>query len=69
MPPVAVVTDTTQYLPREVIERHSIRLVSLYVSWKGRTDRESDLGDYGPFYDHLRSSPDLKGFENLIPAG
>jgi DegV family protein with EDD domain len=56
---VAVVTDTTQYLPREVIERHGLQLVSLYVNWDGRTDREADLGDYGPFYDHLRSSSDL----------
>jgi DegV family protein with EDD domain len=59
MPPVAVVTDTTQYLPQEVIERHGIHLVSLYVNWKGRTDRESELGDYGAFYDFLRSGGDL----------
>lgn len=53
---VAVVTDTTQYLPREVIERHGVSLVSLYVNWAGRTDRESDLPDYDAFYDHLRAS-------------
>jgi DegV family protein with EDD domain len=53
--PVAVVTDTTQYLPREVIERHSIHLVSLYVNWQGRTDREAALPDYDEFYDFLRS--------------
>jgi DegV family protein with EDD domain len=50
---VAVVTDTTQYLPREVIDRHGLTLVSLYVNWLGRTDRESDLGDYDAFYEHL----------------
>ncbi len=55
MSPVAVVTDTTQYLPGEVIERHGISLVSLYVTWDGRTDRESDLGDYDAFYAHLNS--------------
>jgi DegV family protein with EDD domain len=57
--PVAVVTDTTQYLPHEVIERHSIQLVSLYVNWKGRTDRESELPDYHGFYDFLRSGGEL----------
>src|SRR3954465_3921020 len=57
--PVAVVTDTTQYLPREVIERHSIQLVSLYVNWQGRTDRESELPDYHGFYDFLRSGGEL----------
>ncbi|WP_028059053.1 DegV family protein [Candidatus Solirubrobacter pratensis] len=59
MPPVSLVTDTTQYLPREVIERHSIHLVSLYVNWNGRTDREADLPDYDAFYDYLRSGADL----------
>jgi DegV family protein with EDD domain len=50
---VAVVTDTTHYLPREVVERHGIDLVPLYVNWQGRTDRESELGDYEAFYRHL----------------
>jgi DegV family protein with EDD domain len=56
MSAVAVVTDTTQYLPSEIIERHGLHLVSLYVNWDGRTDRESDLGDYDGFYDHMRSA-------------
>ena len=56
---VALVTDTTHYLPREMIERHGLSQVSLYVSWDGRTDRESDLGDYGEFYAHLQSGGEL----------
>src|SRR6478735_4739706 len=56
---IAVVTDTTQYLPREVIERHGIHLVSLYVNWDGRTDREIDLPDYDAYYDFLRSAGEL----------
>jgi DegV family protein with EDD domain len=59
MPGVAIVTDTTQYLPDEVIARHDIHLVSLYVNWDGRTDRESDLRDYDDFYDHLRKAARL----------
>jgi DegV family protein with EDD domain len=59
MPGVAIVTDTTQYLPAEVIDRHGIHLVSLYVNWGGRTDRESDLGDYDGFYDHMRTAATL----------
>ena len=51
---VAVVTDTTQYLPQEVVERHGLSLVSLYVNWDGRTDRESDMPGYDPFYDFLK---------------
>ena len=56
---VAVVTDTTQYLPREVIARHGLHLVSLYVNWNGRTDREADLPDFDAFYDYLRSAARL----------
>src|SRR3954462_5074122 len=59
MPGVAIVTDTTQYLPIEILDRHGIQLVSLYVNWDGRTDRESDLGDYDGFYDHLRTAATL----------
>src|SRR4051812_34908879 len=59
MPGVAIVTDTTQYLPAEIIQRHGVQLVSLYVNWDGRTDRESDLGDYDAFYDHLRTAAEL----------
>jgi DegV family protein with EDD domain len=59
MSSVAVVTDTTQYLPREAIERHGLHLVSLYVNWDGRTDREIDLPDYDAYYDFLRSGGEL----------
>ena len=56
---VAVVTDTTHYLPAEVVRRHDLHEVSLYVNWDGRTDRESEIGDYDAFYDHLRTAATL----------
>jgi len=56
---VAVVTDTTQYLPDDVLARHDIRLVSLYVGWDGHTGRESDLPDYDAFYAQLRAAEEL----------
>jgi DegV family protein with EDD domain len=56
---VAIVTDTTQYLPAEVIARHDIHLVSLYVNWDGRIDREADLADYDAYYDFLRTGGEL----------
>jgi len=57
---VAVVTDTTHYMPREVVEAQGIHLVSLYVNWPdGRQLRESGMPDFDAFYDELRSSPDL----------
>jgi DegV family protein with EDD domain len=56
---VAVVTDTTHYLPQDVVRKHDLHQVSLYVNWDGRTDRESDLGDYDAFYEHLRTAATL----------
>lgn len=56
---VAVVTDTTHYLPPALLEQHGIEQVPLYVHWDGRQDRESDLPDFDAFYDHLRSAPEL----------
>ena len=45
MPPVAVVTDTTGYLPDDVVAEHEIGVVSLYVNFEGgaRTVPEAEL--------------------------
>ncbi|HEX4482177.1 MAG TPA: DegV family protein [Solirubrobacteraceae bacterium] len=53
---VALVTDTTPYLPRELIERWQINEVSLYVGWDGDLRRESDYTDLDAFYAKLHSS-------------
>jgi DegV family protein with EDD domain len=57
--PVAVVTDTTHYLPSDVAERHGLHAVPLYVNANGTTRRESELTDLGAFYAGLRSAGDL----------
>jgi DegV family protein with EDD domain len=61
MAQVAVVTDSTHYMPRAVAERHGFHTVSLYVRWGDppRDDREADLPDFDAFYDHLRSAREL----------
>jgi DegV family protein with EDD domain len=56
---VAVVSDSTHYVPAEVVERHGIHTVSLYVTWAGRTEREAEMDGFGPFYDHLATTPTL----------
>jgi DegV family protein with EDD domain len=55
---VAVVTDSTTYLPPELIERWGIGLVSLYVGWAGDHRREDEY-DLDEFYARLRGSDDL----------
>jgi DegV family protein with EDD domain len=43
--PVAVVTDSTAYLPTELVDRYAIRVVPLYVVLAGRSGREGvDIG-------------------------
>ncbi|HYM57333.1 MAG TPA: DegV family protein [Solirubrobacteraceae bacterium] len=56
---VAVVTDTTHYMPRELVAQHGLHEVSLYVTLDGRTERESDITDLGEFYDRLRASNEM----------
>ena len=57
MPPVAVVTDTTSYLPDEVVAENDITVVSLYIVFGGdRTEPEAELmRDLGGFFEELRS--------------
>src|SRR6266571_1783201 len=58
MRPVAVVTDSTHYLPRELAEREGIRQVSLYVGWKDEPVRELEMDGFDEFYERLRSDPE-----------
>jgi len=59
MPPVAVATDSTHYLPREQAEREGIHQVSLYVGWQGKPERELEMGGFDAFYRRLGSDPEL----------
>src|SRR5690349_19998851 len=56
---VAVVTDSTSYLPRDLVAANGIHEVSLYVRDGGGQRRELDITDYGRFYDDLRTASDL----------
>jgi len=56
---VAIVSDTTAYLPANVVEQNDIRLVSLYVNFSGDMLREADVADYPAFFDRLRSADEM----------
>ncbi|HTD08751.1 MAG TPA: DegV family protein [Solirubrobacteraceae bacterium] len=56
---VAVVTDSTTYLPVSLIKRWGIHPVSLYVGWDGDLRLESDYLDLDAFYKRLHDSPQL----------
>jgi len=55
---VAVVTDSTPYLPPSLVERWGIHQVSLYVGWDGEHRPEPEY-DVDAFYSRLRDSPEL----------
>ena len=54
----AVVTDTTAYLPEELVSQHDIKRVSLYVSLDGEQRSEIEIAgaDYAEFFERLRAS-------------
>ncbi len=56
---VAVVTDTTPYLPPPLVERWGVRQVSLYVGWDGDLQREDSYDDLDAFYARLKESPTM----------
>jgi DegV family protein with EDD domain len=56
----AIVTDSTSYLPPELVERHDIHVVSLYVVFGGdRTVPEVEITDYPAFFEELRTAEKL----------
>lgn len=57
---VAVVTDSTAYLPSDLVERHDIHVVPLYIVFGGeRTVPETEITDYPAFFEELRSAEQL----------
>src|SRR5262245_45456267 len=52
----ALVIDSTTYLPPELIARHDMHVVSLYVQLEGEQERESEITDLDEFYERLRAS-------------
>ncbi|HEY6761719.1 MAG TPA: DegV family protein [Baekduia sp.] len=59
MSQVAVVTDTTHYAPRALLQANDIHEVSLYVNLDGGAQRESELPDFDAFYERLRQLDQL----------
>jgi DegV family protein with EDD domain len=59
MPPVAVATDSTSYLPRAFADDEGIHQVSLYVGWSGERERELGMEGFDGFYERLRRDPEV----------
>jgi DegV family protein with EDD domain len=60
VPGVAVVSDTTAYLPPSTVDASGVDVVSLYVNYGSeRTEREADITDLGRFFEELRCGEKL----------
>ena len=53
---IAIVCDSTSYLPDPLLEEHGVQQISLYVSIAGEQRKEREIGDYGSFFERLRAS-------------
>jgi DegV family protein with EDD domain len=56
---VAIVTDSTTYLPQSLIDSLGVNQVSLYVGWGGDLRPEREYRDLDAFYAKLAASPQL----------
>jgi len=59
MPDVAVATDSTHYLPRQLADELGIHQVSLYVGWQGQPEQELAMDGFDAFYERLARDPEL----------
>ncbi len=59
MPSVAIVTDSTHYLPRALADSEGVHQVSLYVGWGDERRRETEGDGFDAFYERLGSDPEL----------
>lgn len=66
--PVAVVTDSTHYLPRELVSERAVSEVSLYVTRGDDAERELDITDLDAFYAGLREQRDLPSTSQPSPG-
>ncbi len=59
MRPVAIVSDSTHYLPADLVRAAGVSEVSLYVRSGERQQRECDITDYAAFYGALAEAGEL----------
>lgn len=58
---VAVVTDSTAYLPKELLNQYSIHVVANTVNWSGKTYRDGVDIQATEFFERLKTDPEPPG--------
>jgi len=59
MPAIALVTDSTAYLPPEQVRRYRVQVIPVYIHFHGETYRDGVDMDAETFYRRLKSAPKL----------
>lgn len=58
---VAIVTDSTAYLPKEFLEQYPIHVVPNVVNWSGKTYRDGVDIQATEFFERLKTDPEPPG--------
>mgnify|MGYP000135298750 CR=1 FL=1 len=56
MAKIQIVIDSTAYIPKEEVQRMGIKVVPLFVTFKGKTEEEGYPGSFKPFFERLKNS-------------
>jgi DegV family protein with EDD domain len=67
MAKVVVVTDSTAYIPADLIQRHGLQVAPLYVNWDGQTYRDGVDITLAEFYARLKTSKSLPTTSQTTP--
>ncbi|MFN2297588.1 MAG: DegV family protein [Anaerolineales bacterium] len=67
MAEVVVVTDSTAYLPPDLIQKYGIRIAPLYVNWDGKTYRDGIDITLAEFYSRLKTSKSMPSTSQTTP--
>lgn len=59
MPKIAIVTDSTAYLPQELVEKHSVHVIPLYVHFGRDSFRDGVQLSITEFYERLQRAKEL----------
>src|SRR4030042_2494539 len=64
---VVVVTDSTAYVPPELVRRHELVVAPLYVNWDGKTYHDGVDITLADFYARLKTSKTMPTTSQTTP--
>jgi DegV family protein with EDD domain len=68
MNPVMIVTDSSAYLPPDLVATHPIRVIPLTLNWDGQTYRDGVEIQATEFYNRLSTSSTLPSTSQIPPG-